>query len=244
MNHQHGPLTIQYRFRFPNGRGLDFELHLDPVTLARRPDTTWPLPSWTALEFHQCPNCPLDPAVHPDCPAAANLRSLVEWCGQLWSYDSVRVEVVTPQRVVSKDTSVQAGVSSLVGLTMATSGCPHTAFFRPMARFHLPFPSTIDTIYRATSMYLLAQYFRRKEGGEPDLDLNGLADIYRNLQIINTAMAARLRAATEKDAAVNAVIILDVFAQTLPLSISDSLEEIRHLFTAFLAAGGRPGPAD
>jgi hypothetical protein len=33
---------------------------------------------------------------------------------------------------------------------------------KPMARFHLPLASEEETIYRATTMYLLAQYFLRE----------------------------------------------------------------------------------
>ena len=118
---------------------------------------------------------------------------------------------------------------------MATSACPHTAHFRPMARFHLPLASKEETLYRATSMYLLAQYFAYRDGENPDLDLSGLARIYANLEIVNRAMARRLRSASEQDAAVNAVVILDVLAKTLPHSIVDNLVGMRQLFSSFLA---------
>ena len=124
-----------------------------------------------------------------------------------------------------------------MGLIMATSGCPHTSFFKPMARFHLPLASADETIYRATSMYLLAQYFLRKQGQETDLELEGLAKIYHNIQLINKALAERLRAITDKDSAINALILLDIFAQTLPYAIEDSLEEVRYLFTPYLIQG-------
>lgn len=158
----------------------------------------------------------------------------MEGCGGLISYEKVRLEVTTPERTVSKNTTAQTGISSLLGLIVATSGCPHTGFFKPMARFHLPFASETETIYRASSMYLLAQFFIRKQGGEADLDMEGLVKIYRNLQIVNTALATRLRAASQQDAAVNAVVLLDSFAKTLPYTIADSLDEIRFLFMSFL----------
>ena len=37
---------------------------------------------------------------------------------------------------------------------MALSGCPVLEQLKPMARFHLPFASVEETIYRAASMYL------------------------------------------------------------------------------------------
>ena len=107
-------------------------------------------------------------------------------------------------------------------------------FFKPMARFHLPLASAEETIYRATSMYLLAQYFLKKEGQEVDLDLAGLKEIYSNIRIINETMARRLRAISEKDVALNSLVILDVFAQTLPFVIEESLKEVRYLFMPYL----------
>ena len=103
-----------------------------------------------------------------------------------------------------------------------------------MARFHLPFATEEETIYRSTSMYLLAQYFLKKDDQTVDLEFKKLSKIYNNIQIVNTAIAERLRAATETDSAVNAVILLDMYAQTLPCVIEESLDEIRYLFSPFL----------
>jgi hypothetical protein len=83
-------------------------------------------------------------------------------------------------------------------------------------------------------MYLLSQYFIRKQGREADLELKGLVEIYRNIEIINEAIANRLRAISDKDSAINALILLDIYAKTLPYTVEDSLEEIRHLFTPYL----------
>ena len=227
-------LNIRYRFFLQDEGCLDFDIVLDPCTLNQVDGFTGHPPDWTALAFHQCSNCPLDPLTSPYCPVALRIIKLMEGSSGLESYEKVRLEVVIPERTVSRDTTAQGGISSLLGLIVATSGCPHTGFFKPMARFHLPFSSEAETIYRASSMYLLAQYFIRKQGGEADFELEGLVEIYRNLQMVNTALAARLRAASEKDAAVNAVVLLDSFAKILPYTIADSLDEIRHLFMPFL----------
>ena len=64
-----------------------------------------------------------------------------------------------------------------------------------MARFHLPLANEQETIFRSVSTYLLSQYFQVKEGKQADMELSGLVDIYRQLQTINTALAARVRAA-------------------------------------------------
>jgi len=162
---------------------------------------------------------------------------IVERFNDIISYDDVHVEVVSDDRFSSLDTTAQKAVGSFVGLAMATSGCPHTAFFKPMARFHLCFSNEAETVYRAASMYLLAQYFRRQDGHEADLDLAGLKDIYHNIHAVNVSISQRLREASETDAVVNGVVVLDMYSFLLPLSIEQSLDEVRHLFTRFLDGG-------
>jgi hypothetical protein len=103
-----------------------------------------------------------------------------------------------------------------------------------MARFHLPLASEEETIFRATSTYLLAQYYLKKECRIVDFEFEGLTRIYNNIQIINVAIAERLRAATVTDSSINAIVLLDSYAQALPLAIEKSLAEIRHLFSSFL----------
>ncbi|MEJ2346035.1 MAG: hypothetical protein P8090_11600 [Gammaproteobacteria bacterium] len=227
-------LSIDYRFEFDDAEGWSYRLALDPETLEQRRTPPAAIPRWADLDFHQCGNCPLSPDGNAHCPAALSLVDLVGRTAALTSHDQVRVTVQTPERTVTTTTTLQRGLSSLAGLVLATSGCPHAAFFKPMARFHLPLADEDETIYRATSMYLLAQYFLYTEGRLVDLDLNGLTDIYQALQTVNRALAERLRAACEQDAAVNAVILLDVFAKALPLSIRSHLAELRHLFAPYL----------
>lgn len=76
---------------------------------------------------------------------------------------------------------MQRGLSSLLGLILATRDCTYTRYFRPMARFHLPLASEEETIYRAASMYLLAQYLRANDGKQVDINLTRSAEIYKLL---------------------------------------------------------------
>ena len=78
-------------------------------------------------------------------------------------------------------------------------GAPHTAFFKPMAAFHLPIANAEETLYRAASMYMLGQYFVHKKGGEADLDLVGLVKVYEDLEILNVHLAKRVREAIQKN---------------------------------------------
>jgi hypothetical protein len=210
-----------------------YALSLNAETLQLVSDREQDNSAWKSLEFNQCPNCPLLPHDTPVCPVANNLAILIEDCNELQSHNDVFLEVTTSERVISASTTVQRGLSSLLGLILATSDCPHTHYFRPMARFHLPLASEEETIYRAASMYLLAQYFRSGAGMPSDTELNGLVDIYHNLQIVNTFLAKRLRSASDSDATVNAVVLLDLLAKSLPYSITDSLQEVRYLFSVY-----------
>jgi hypothetical protein len=225
--------TVYYNFKLPDGSEEGFHLRLDPETLELRGNTPAVSPEWTKLDFHQCPNCPLKVEEHPDCPLALRLVSLVQRFDGLLSHEKVDLEVVTEERTTTQKTTVQRGIGSLMGLVIAASGCPHTALLRPMARFHLPLASNEETVYRATSMYLLAQYFLKKEGDPIDLDLDGLTRMYENMQIINVAIAQRLRAATTTDSSVNAIVVLDVYAKTVELVIEGSLERIRYIFAPY-----------
>ncbi len=225
--------TVYYNFRLADGSERGFHLRLDPETLELHGNTPAVSPSWTKLDFHQCPNCPLKVEEHPDCPLALRLVNLVQRFDGLVSHETVDLEVVTEERTITQKTTAQRGISSLMGLVIAASGCPHTALLRPMARFHLPLASNEETVYRATSMYLLAQYFLKKEGIPADLELDGLARFYENMQIINVAVAERLRAATTTDSSVNAIVVLDVYAKTVGMVIGGSLERIRYLFSPY-----------
>jgi len=216
-----------------DGKEEIIDLRLHEKTLDLLNDIPENLPAWTKINFHQCPHCPLDIQKYTHCPVAIHLIKMIELLKSLLSYDEIHVDITTPQRHVSRETSAQKGISSLMGLIMATSGCPHMEFFKPMARFHLPLSSVEETIYRATSMYLLAQYFLQKEGRKADMELEGLKKIYRNIKIINESMAGRLRAISDKDVALNSLVILDIFAQTLPFAIEESLEDVRYLFSSY-----------
>ena len=237
-----GTITIRYYFTLPEGVREAFVLQFDAQTLELVDTMSDDMPAWTKLDFHQCPNCPLTPDTHPRCPLASHLVTIVERCEGLFSYSAIQVDVMTTERFITQETTVQRGMSSLMGLVMATSGCPHMAFFKPMARFHLPFASAEETVYRATSMYLLAQYFLHKEGRHADLDLTGLGQIYQNIEVVNVAVAKRLRAATEADSAVNAIILLDIYTKAIPVVIEESLEEIRYLYAPYFL-GMSQGPA-
>lgn len=232
-------VSYTYTFRLADGTEKQFAVQMDPRTLSLMSAPRASYPEWTALSFHQCPNCPLSQEEHPRCPVAASLVDLVEFFKALASYEEVDVQIESYQRRYTKHTSVQQAVSSLLGIYMVTSGCPVLDRLRPMVRFHLPFATIEETAYRAISMYLMAQYFRRKRGLRPDWELDGLVAIYEAVQTVNQTFFQRLRHLQGKDASANALIILDCFAGYVTFSIDAGLlDEVECLFAGYLESGG------
>lgn len=221
--------NIHYRFGRPGEASQQLTVAIDAATLV----CSEPAPvacEWTALSFQQCPNCPLDAAATPLCPLAARLEPVVRPMAEILSFDDLAVEVDDGERTVSAVTSAQAVASSIIGLIAAVSGCPHTAFLKTMAWFHLPLATEEETVFRATGAYLLAQCLARDRGETPDWEMLGLKRDYEALHIVNVALAKRLRAASSQDAAVNAVVRLDMFAKAVPYSIDDFLAPLRPRF--------------
>lgn len=227
------PVNYNYIFKFSDGREEHFEINLDGETLEPLNNTAGILPEWTRLDFHQCENCPLQPEQVSHCPLASNLIDLVERLGDVLSFDEVGVTVIQGDRTITRSAAAQEGISALMGVITATSGCPHTAFFKPMARFHLPFSNTEETLYRAASMYMLGQYYRWQNEMSVDLDLKGLIHFYRDVAEVNRNMANRLRAEKREDGTINALVLLDMFAKTVP-DIEETLKELEPLFKAYL----------
>lgn len=221
------PAVITYRFHLPAGvQEITLRFEPDSFTLLAGDPAT--APDWAALEFCQCPHCPLVAADTPVCPFAHGLSGFVDHFGDFYSYEQAKIEIVTDTRTVSATKPLQNGMASLVGLIGATSGCPHLAAFRTMARFHLPFARDDETLYRVFTMYLLGRYLADGAAGPEVMD--GLIALNEAATQVNRAMADRVRTAFRKDVVVNAVVILDMFAQAVPFVIEDGLDELRTLY--------------
>jgi hypothetical protein len=137
---------------------------------------------------------------------------------------------VQAERTMHAETSAQQAMSSVLGLIMATAGCPWTDRLRPMARFHLPFASEVETVYRSVCMFLLARHLA---GAGDAQGFAGLEKLYENLHVVNRDMSRRLGAATRTDPARNAMALLDSYTTLLPAALESSLEEIKPLFDAW-----------
>jgi hypothetical protein len=233
-------LKIVYRFslaRFQPEHVFELQLDRDSGLFADPPPSS--APAWTQLDFHQCSGCPLAMSESPQCPAAVRLATVIDRFADVVSFNQIQVTVETEERLISTKTTAQQALASLIGLVLASSGCPRMAVFRPMARFHLPFSSDVETTYRVASMYLMAQHYGAREGRAPDVELKDLAMVYRGVHQVNVGLVQRLRAATHQDAIVNAVVLLDVYTSLVPAALDELLNEIKPTFEALLAAQPR-----
>jgi hypothetical protein len=202
------PITYRYTFTFKDGTSQGFTVTLDGETLAVVVSDDGEPPAWTRLGFHQCPNCPLSAEKHPHCPVARNLVPVVNAFKDRQSHEPAITTVESRNRAYTREGSLQTGVSPLLGLHMATSGCPILDRLRPLVETHLPFMSRQETMYRTLSMHVMAQYFAHRRGEPVSFDLAKLREIMEEIHQVNVAFCARLRAISTKDASVNAVVIL------------------------------------
>src|SRR5881396_1438965 len=226
------PIRYLYKFRFANGTEKDFEVLLDAQTLELVSDHRTPNPAWTKLDYFQCENCPLGKEVEY-CPVAVNLSRLVESFKDAVSTETTNVTVQTAERVYARQTTLHKGLSSIIGIYMVTSNCPVMDKLRPNVRFHLPFGSLEETVYRAVSMYLTAQYLLMRQGKTPDWDLKKLVEIYKAVTHVNRGISNRLSSASEEDANMNAVVILSAYAEMVPFSIEHRLAELEYIFSEY-----------
>jgi len=228
-------IVIEYRFRFEQGADKTFVVHLRKADLQLALNPTAHHPSWTRLEHCQCPNCPLEPGQVSHCPAATGMADLIDSFKDCLSTEPAEITVAVEAREYRKRAPIQYGVSALMGLLMATSGCPVMEKLRPMVHVHLPFATIEETMFRAVSMYLLGQFFRQQRQLDADWTMDHLVKIFEDVAEVNQAFSRRLVSINPKDASLNALANLDCFAMVTSFSITkDKLKELEPLFHAYL----------
>lgn len=224
-------MTIEYRFALD---GHEPELSYIIATDANedgnmRPETP---AKWTRLKNNQCVNCPLDAKEHEFCPAAVDIQNVVEDVGALPAIKKARVRVIAPEREYAKQTSLEEGVRSLMGLLMANSACPILNKLKPMALTHLPFASQREFILRSVSTYLLRQYFLVGDKAKGDWTLKGLIELNKQLQLVNQAMWQRVNSAQQGDANLKALLSFFSMAASVSYSLETQLQKIKPEFLA------------
>jgi len=228
-------LFFNYQFELEDGTNQSFKIELNPDNLSIIDRHQNKSPNWTLLEQNQCPNCPLSTETHKYCPVAQNMDDITSFFSGLFSYEVAKVTITTPDRTYVKSVAIQDALSSLMGIVMVTSGCPVMDKLRPMVRNHLPFATIRENLYRVISMYFMAQYMRKRNGLEPDWSLDGLDLIYEEIKVVNQAFCERMGRLFEKDANLNAIVILNCLAEFASISNKQGmLDDYEEIFGAYL----------
>ncbi|MEE2959599.1 MAG: hypothetical protein VYA34_02560 [Myxococcota bacterium] len=206
-------LEITYRFKLSNEQVREYKVFLDDAGNYIEPAAECDYPDWVRLEVDQCRECPLKPKDHYFCPAAKGLYRLMTEFAEVVSFVPISVVIMTANRTISAEVPAQSALTSVMGLVMASSGCPVVGKLRPMARFHLPFADKTETLYRAMGMYLTSQFLRQRRGLTPDWSLQGLEKIYGEIHAVNRDFSERLRNGPGKETTLGGLTLLDTFAQ-------------------------------
>ncbi len=235
-NQQRELININYEFRFKDGAVKTFAIRLDDQTLDLVNETdVQNKPDWALMNKFRCENCSLDREEHEYCPVALNLYNLLENFKDVVSYDKVDLRIETPRRTYFNNIPVQNALSSLMGIFMVTSGCPVFDKLKPMVRYHLPFASPYETAYRMISMYLMAQLFRQRQGKETDWKLQKLPKIFEDITKVNRNVSRKFKAVVQKDAVLNAVIILNSRVDFMSLCFDEGiLKQIERDFNPYM----------
>jgi hypothetical protein len=231
-------LEIKYRFHLPKAdkSEVDFAVNLCDETIllqdmTQADEKNTELPEWSRLDFHQCTNCPLNKKDTPLCPVSKNIFHIVDFFKDMTSFEESKILVQTKERHYLKEGTVQEGIASIFGIIMATSGCPHLDFFRPMARFHLPFATVDETVFRSVGTFLLSKFIEGEKKGKQELvNIKELEEYYKQVNIVNRGIVERIRSISKADADRNALTILDSFAMLISLEINSQFEGLYKFF--------------
>ncbi len=101
---------------------------------------------------------------------------------------------------------------------------------KPMARFHLPFATVEEALYRSASAYLLRQYFTQQQGEDGDFFMDRIQEYYREVQQVNEGIFKRIEMTSEMNADKNAIVTLNALAQILVMEVNEDLESLKPLF--------------
>ncbi|MCK5716241.1 MAG: hypothetical protein KAH77_02045 [Thiomargarita sp.] len=224
-------IFIEYQFTLGNGKELNYKVYLDRFRKKKLNKSHYP--EWAQLQFKQCGNCPLELSEYSHCPVALDIKDILTGFQEILSFNTGDVRVITPERDYFKNCDAKTGLRALMGLVMATSNCPILSKMRGMARYHLPFASIDEIVFRMTSSYLLTQYYVYKEGNTADWDLTGLKQYYQDLRTLNNSFRDRINIGCEADANLSVLSTLFSISSLLAVSLEHNLKEQKNLFFDF-----------
>ena len=218
---------IEYAFELENGRKIGFKVLFNRVHENNKLPGAYP--QWTLLNYKKCLNCPLSEKDHLYCPTAVDIKNVVGEFAEISSINEMNVVVRVQDRTIRKKCDAQTGLNSLLGLLMATSACPILSKLNSLAKFHLPFASFNETLYRTVGDYLIKQYIIKNDGGVPDFELKGLEALYRELTLLNQCFLERLKEVAKLDSSINVIANLSSLSLIVQFSINERLKAFKDL---------------
>lgn len=224
--------TVGYHFELSD-REVSFEVGTQACDLQNDGDH----PEWARLENKQCGCCPLKEADCAYCPVAVRMSEVMTSFANNQSTERVKVTVTTEERNYFEECDLQVGLNSLMGLLMATSGCPVLKDLQAMASFHIPFCSTRETLHRTVGSYLIKQYFKQLKGEEADWQLIHLKELYEVLEGLNRDFSKRVQSSASSDAISNAVIMFFATSVVVASSLEQQLQRHQSYLTNSEAGG-------
>ena len=222
-------VKVRYEYKFDDGSGVEFQVDADLMSSVQEEYSDHRY-EWAELEFQKCDHCPLSSTEHKYCPAALSLTDIVEYFGTHPHHQQARCTVHVPGRTIRVTKGIQEAVAALIGLRLASSKCPILSQLKPMARFHEPFSYPYYTVYRATSMYLLGQFFNKRKGETPDWDLDKLTELYDAIGLVNMNISERLKAAKQLQNSPVSLMIFSVYSLSMTLLFEEHIEVLQGLF--------------
>ncbi len=224
---------IEYCFKFLDRADipdLKFTVYINKETLIALPPEGCKHSEWTGLKFNKCDICPLNESENRDCPIAYNLSGLFEHFSDVLSIEKVEITVNVLERSYYRKDTIQQGLRSIFGIYMAASGCPHMNVLKPMVKFHLPFASIEETVYRHVSNYLLGQYYDNIDGKKADFVFEELIKKNKFVDEVNHGICRRIENINEGDANKNALTILNIAGLMVNLELENRLDSLKYLF--------------
>jgi hypothetical protein len=220
-------MAVEYRITLDDEHAFNYKVQIERDVLVT--DRGGMAADWVRLEYHKCTNCPLNSSEHATCPAAVDLKTVVEDFKGLPAFRKAWCHVRTEEREYSKLVNLEVALRSLLGVIMATSGCPVLNRLKPMARSHLPFASDSEFVLRTVSMYVLRELFKHREGRAADWDLTALTQDFSQLQLVNQALWHRIHDVCAGDTNLKAFLSFFSMSSSMTYSLDAQLEKVRSL---------------
>jgi hypothetical protein len=222
---------IDYQIRKPCGTKIHIPIQLDERGLKRNPEAAADAPEMPAgVSEYMGEDCRACERHYRHCKAETAIVDVAERFDDLHSTDFITTEVTIEGRTVRLESPAPRALASLMGLLMASSGCPRLIPFRAMALFHQPFATAEENVVRAAGFWLIRCWTQGTTTEESPF--TALQQVWDSLEDVNRHVGEKLLARTTSDAASNGIAFLDVLAKMGTLGLDSALDMLRPVLTA------------